>query len=228
MAATFHAEGSNSQTTSAASFSITCAITAGESVVVFGSWDSASTTTPTVATTGGVGSDAFTLIYGPFTSGAFKYGAWLRQSAGTGRTGATVSWASSNPSFADGSCMSFSGLTNPALDGSGFNASSATTAITSVDTATLTSADEFAIGYAADNVAVSSANAPWTDDGIIPTTSSWAEHQILTATTAIHSNFTGNLGWITFALTFRANALSYAAFSIPQHDGEVFSKMIGY
>lgn len=230
MAATFHASGSGSQTASAASFSITCTITAGDSVTVFSSWDSASTTTPTVATTGGTGSDAFTLVYGPFTSGGFKYGGWLLQSAGTGRTGATVSWASSNPSFADGYCESFSGLTSPALDQVAF-ATGTATAITSGNTPTLTSADEFAVSYAASAGAVTSVDAPWTSDGLVAATGSGGGHRILTATTAIASNFTGvNVNtWISFVLTFKAGG---AAFVFPEfiewHDGYFDTELVSY
>jgi hypothetical protein len=214
MAATFHAKGSGGQTTSAASFSITCTISAGDSVVVFGSWDSASTTTPTVATTGGTGSDAFTLVYGPFTSGVWKYGAWLLQSAGTGRTGATVSWASSNPAFADGGCESFSGLTNATLDQVAFGTGTAT-AVTSGNTPTLTSSDEFAVGFAACFTQINAAGAPWTDDGVITATLSWIEHRILAATTAIQTTFTapGSQTWISFALTFKAGATSAPFFT---------------
>lgn len=205
MAATFHAKGSGGQNTSASSFSITCTISAGDSVVVFGSWDSASTTTPTVITTGGAGSDSFSLVYGPFTSGTFKYGAWLLQSAGTGRTGATVSWASSNPAFADAGCESFSGLGLAVLDQVAFGTGTAA-AVTSGNTPTLTSADEFAVGYAASTDLITAANAPWTDDGVTPVNDSWIEHRILTATTAISSNFTGTTphAWMSFALTFKA------------------------
>ena len=209
---TFHAAGSGGQTASAASFGITCAITTGDSVVVFGSWGSASTTTPTVVTTGGTGSDAFTLVYGPFTSGLFKYGAWLLPSAGAGRTGATVSWASSNPSFADGWCESFSGLSSPVLDGNAF-ATGSGTALSSGNTATLTTADQFAVAYGATvGSGVTSTNSPWTDDGQFAGTGSRVGHQVLTATTAISSNFTaGSAAWISFALTFKAGGVSVNA-----------------
>lgn len=207
MTATFHSENSNSQVTSAASYSITNTISAGDSVVVFGSWDAASTTTPTVVTTGGTGSDSFTLVYGPFTSGGFKYGAWLLQSAGSGRTGVTWSWASSSPSFADGSCISFSGLPSPVLDGTGFDTASSSNC-NSFFTATLQSADEFAIGYAASTNAITSANAPWVDDGVISPTSSWVEHRILSSTAQVRSDFTQIGTWISFVLTFMAGATS--------------------
>lgn len=207
MAATFHTTGNGAQTSGAASFTFTTAIVSsiGDGMVVFGSWDAASTTTPTVVTTGGTGSESFTLIYGPLTSGIFKYGAWLLATVvGAGRSGVTVSWASSNPSFADAGCTSFSGLTTPTLDGQGFATGSSAT-INSTDTATLQSADEFAVGYAASTNAITAASAPWTDDGTIGATASWIEHRILAATTAIHTNFTEASGtWITFALTFMA------------------------
>ena len=211
MAATFHASGKAGQTTTLASFSITCTISTGDSVVVFGSWAAASTTIPTVATTGGTGSDAFTLVYGPFTSGSFKYGGWLLQSAGAGRTGATMSWASSSPTFADGFCESFSGLASPVLDQVKFGSGTGTAA-TSGNTPTLTSADEFAIAYAASSGAVSTCNAPWTSDGIIAATSSGGGHRVLAATTAISTSFTcTNAGWISFALTFKASSTSRTA-----------------
>lgn len=211
MAATFHASGKAGQTATLASFGITCTISTGDSVVVFGSWAAASTTTPTVATTGGTGSDAFTLVYGPFTSGSFKYGGWLLQSAGAGRTGATMSWASSSPPFADGFCESFSGLASPVLDQVKFGSGTGTAA-TSGNTPTLTAADEFAIAYAASAGSVSTCNAPWTSDGIIAGTSSGGGHRVLAATTAISTSFTcTNAGWISFALTFKASSTSRTA-----------------
>lgn len=210
MTATFHSEGSGSQNSSQSSFSITNTISAGDGVVVFGCWDVNSTTTPTVATTGGTGSDSFTLIYGPFTYDWRKYGAWLLKSAGAGRTGVTVSWASSNPSSADASCISFSGLIDPVLDQTGFFGESPgvapTRAIQSADTPTLTSTDEIAVGYAASTGTVFSADAPWTSDGQIPITASYSEHQILSSTTPVHTNFTSNGHILTFVLTFKASS----------------------
>lgn len=207
MAAAFHAKGNNGQTSGAASFTITCTISAGDQVVVYGCWDSASTTTPTVATAGGTGSDAFTLAYGPFTQGVFKYAAWLLASAGAGRTGAVVSWASSNPSFADGFCDSFTGVPSPTLDGRAF-ATAISTAPNSGNTATLTSSDQFAVGYAATaGASVSASNAPWTDDAGFAGTGSRGEHQVLAATTPVATNFTASSAtWISFALTFKAGA----------------------
>jgi len=113
-------------------------------MVVYGSWDQASTTTPTVVTTGGTGSDSFSLIWGPFTSGADKYGAWMLQSVGAGRTGLTVSWASSSPAFADGGADSYFGQTSSVLDQNVFLRGTGT-AVASGNTPTLTSADEFAV-----------------------------------------------------------------------------------
>ncbi len=230
MAATFHASGHGEQTTGSASFSITCTISAGDSVVVFASWDIASTTTPTVTTTGGTGSDSFTLIYGPSSSSStFKYGAWLLQSAGSGRTGATISWASSNPAFADGWCESFTGLTSPALDGNHY-ADGTGTAISSGNTATLTTSDQFAVSYAASgSSSVSAATSPWTDDGGAGTGSRGA-HRILTATTAITSTFTepASSFWISFVLTFKSGAVQTLVFGSHWYPGDFRTEPVSY
>lgn len=211
MAIAFHAEGSHAQVTGLATLSITTTdglnISVGDNVTVFGSWSQASTTTPTVATTGGTGSDTFTLVYGPFTDAGsgVKYAAWLLASAGSGRTGVNLTWASSSPAISDASCISFTGLTTPVLDGNATGAADAgggSTAITSADTATLASAAEFAIGYCETTGGVVSADAPWTNDGNIGTTASGVEHQILSATTAIHTNFHTTGKYLTFVLTF--------------------------
>src|SRR5258707_15264484 len=101
MAATVHASGNAGTVATSASLTVTCTISAGDSILFYAGWDAASTTTPTVATAGGTGSDAFTLVYGPVTDtngpNAEKLGVWLLQTAGSGRTGATISWASSSP-----------------------------------------------------------------------------------------------------------------------------------
>lgn len=232
MATKFHAKGNNSQVTGLASFSISCAIDAGDAVVIAGSWDSASTTTPTVATTGGAGSDSFTLVYGPFTVGIFKYGAWLLQSAGTGRTGATVSWASSNPAFADGGCWSFSGQASSVLDRSARSNGSTAGSVSSGNTSALTSADEFSIGYGASSSSLEASGGGWQSDGQIVNTSSWLQHQLWGSTSAIHSQFLSPLAlaWITFVLTFMATPAtqSYPTFAVSQDDGRTSNQMVGY
>jgi len=214
MSATFHAKGSGAQTTTAASFSIVCTISAGDSVVVTGSWSSASAITPTVKTTGGTGSDTFTAVYGPFDSGnGFKFGGWLLQSAGSGRTGAIVSWASGNPTFADGACWSFSGLTSPVLDQFNAGIGNGAGAITSGNTPVLTTADEFAVAFACSAASITANGGIWTDDGTISATSSWFEHSVRTVTTAIQSTFTNSTGsWVTWILTFRGTTAATLPF----------------
>lgn len=205
MAVAFHASGSNSQTTAIASFSITCAINLNDSVVFVGSWDSGSTTTPTVFTTGGSGTDTFTSVYGPFTGPTCKFGGWLLPQAGSGRTGITISWASSTPLVADGGCCSYSGHSSPILDQVAENNSTGTV-VSSGNTPTLLSTDEFAIEYGQSSGTVVGTGAPWTDDGVIPVTQSWFGHQVLTNTTPVASTFTNGTSTdtiTTFVMTFK-------------------------
>ena len=209
MAATFHASGHGDQTGGASSFTITCTISAGDFLVIASSWDSASTTTPTVATVGGAGSDTGTLILGPITASSFglKYGAWLVPSAGSGRTDVTVSWASSSPSFADGFCWSASGLTTPTLDKSP-NDSGTSTNPTSGSTGTLSTADQFCVSYTAlSSAAATATGGGFTDDGNTPSTGSRAGHQVVAVNTALTGSFTAaNSFWIALALTFMTGA----------------------
>jgi hypothetical protein len=219
-AATFVATG-KSEHFGGATMSITVTINSGNSVACYYSWDSASTSTPTVSTDGGTGTDAFTLVYGISSSGAWKYGVWLLQSAGAGRTGATITWPSSSPSFTDGYCDSFSGLASPAIDGNSFNTANSTNP-TSGNTATLTTTDQFAIGYAtAASVGVGVPTAPWADDGQQSSTGSRGAHQVLTANTAIAATFTASSSlYIAYVVTFKAGGA-------PPPTGQTFRSLTG-
>lgn len=211
MSATFHAVGDGEQTTSAASFSITTTISTGDFLVVIASWDSGSTTTPTVATTGGVGSDAGTLIAGPFTAASFglKYAAWLVPSAGASRTGVTVSWASSNPIFADGYCWSASGLSSPALDKSPHTDGNSTNP-SSGSTGTLATADQFCCDYAASaSTTVGATGGGFTDDTNTPSTGSKGGHQVVAANTALTGSFTAaTSAWAAMVITIKAGTVA--------------------
>lgn len=232
MSATFHAVGNGEQTSTQASFSITTTISAGDFLVVVSSWDSASATTPTVVTTGGTGSDSGTLILGPTTASSFglKYAAWLVSSAGTGRTGVTVSWASSSPSFADGYCWSASGLTTPTLDKSP-NTSGNSTNPSSGTTGTLSTADQFCVSYTALASATATATGGgFTDDGNTGSTGSRAGHQVVAATTALTGSFTAaTSAWVALVLTIKAGS---AAAVNPEftrwHEGYFDPELVSY
>ncbi len=197
----FHAKVLLESTSSGNPISSSLAINPGESILVVGAWQ-VTGSTPNIVTTGGVGSDTLPMIVGPTTDAhaTEKYGVWLLQSAEPGRTGLTLTYPSTVPTFCCFYCYSFSGLYKPILDQQ---------AIAAIDvnagpTPTLTSTNEFAVEFAVSDGSISAIGAPWTSDGNSPLNNWGGGHQIITSSTAgLTSNFTGESDAMVF--TFKSS-----------------------
>ena len=181
MAATFHAKAII-EISGGTTNTIALTISAGDSIVVVGAYE-VTGVTPTFKITDNT---SIPIIVGPTTDlqGMEKFGVWLLQSAGSGNSDITVTFSSS-VSYAGFYAWSFSGLPNPVLDKSAEG-------LTDPTTATLTSADEFAVEFSVSNGTITAIGAPWTSDGISPFNLWGGGHQVVTATTALTSNFTGD------------------------------------
>lgn len=208
MATAFVQTSKNNQASNASSLSTSLsATTAGQTIIVATQYDP-SRTIASVVTTGGTGSDTFTItsLAGPAGSTGGDYAIYLLQSCGSGRTGITVTYSGATP-YSDIIAWVISGQTGTVVDKS-VTASGTGSSVTTASTGTLTSADEFALEYATSSAQINSVNSPWTSDGITSITGSGGGHQVISSTAGVSGNFTnaGGANWFALVATFKSGS----------------------
>lgn len=175
--------------------------TAGSFLVAAGSYDSTSTGLPAISGGG---------TWGPYVISPTLLHAgqkdWINYcpvvTAGT--TIIQITYSGGSPAFGDIYVWEFGGLINPVPD-KAVSATGNSAAPASGTTGTLSSADQVAVGYAESANAVTASGAGWVDDGVEASLSSWGEHQVVTANTALNATFTSvSASWGALCATFMA------------------------
>jgi hypothetical protein len=204
----------NSATTSSSSLAVAISPTAGNCLIACGVNAHLASGAPTVATTGGTGSDSFTkslFLNSPSHTGTnADIQVWLLPVVGTGRTGVTITFPSA-VAYCDFHVWQVSGLSNATFDQYAFNDTGTGTSVpmTSGNTPTLSAAAEFCIGYGTgNNSSGTTAAAPWTYSGHSSGVASSSEYQITASTAAVNTNVQSgtNSNWSALAATFMSGA----------------------